>query len=89
MFTFDQVEWVRGQRQRYESSRGVFRAFCPGCGTPLTWEGDDHGTELVQFHISTLDDPGAFPPADHTHCGERISWFELADDLPRHQGSLE
>jgi hypothetical protein len=89
MFTSDQVAWVSGERARYESSSGVFRAFCPDCGTPLTWEGDDAGTELVQFHIGTLDNPDAFPPRDHTHCGEQISWFETADRLPRYQGSLE
>ena len=40
----DQVEFTKGDRKIYESSKGVGRAFCGDCGTTLTWEGD--GGEL-------------------------------------------
>jgi hypothetical protein len=88
VFTADQVEWLVGDRSLYESSPGVLRAFCRDCGTPLTWEGNDAGSELVEFHISTLDNPDEFPPNEHTHHDERISWFEVADKLPRHRAML-
>ena len=37
--------------------------------------------------IASLDDPSAFPPADHTWTSERIAWLELGDRLPRHERS--
>jgi len=82
----DQVAFIKGERKIYESSPGVGRAFCGQCGTPLTWEGD--GGELgplVEFLISTLDNPDAFTPQGHLHHPERISWFDTADGLPRYR----
>jgi len=79
------VNWLTGDRGRYQSSPGKFRAFCRDCGTSLTFEDD----ELIEFHISTLDSPNDFPPNEHTHCVERIAWLELADSLPRFNGSIE
>jgi len=82
----DQVNFTKGQRKLYESSPGVKRAFCSQCGTPLTWEGD--GGEfgpLVEVLISTLENPNDFTPESHLHHGERISWFETTDNLPRYR----
>ncbi len=82
----DQVNFTKGERKIYESSKGVGRAFCGLCGTTLTWEGD--GGELgplVEFLISTLDDPNAFAPQCHLHHAERISWMETSDNLPRYR----
>ena len=39
------------------------------------------------LHVGTLDQPWSFPPRDHVHIEERLSWFEIADSLPRHEGS--
>jgi len=84
-FPAERVKWTAGERARYESTPGrVVRAFCRDCGTPLTWEGQHEGSDWVEFHISTLDDPDAFPPTEHVCHGERIAWFEVADELPRH-----
>ncbi len=87
-FKADQVTFSGEDRKRYESSPDVHRAFCGNCGTPLTWEGDA-GEDLgyvIEFHISTLDDPEALVPTCHGFYPERISWFDVDDDLPRHQG---
>lgn len=81
----DHVRFTQGERAIFESSPGVGRGFCSQCGTPLTWEGD--GEELgplVEIHIGTLDNPSAFVPESHLHHDERIPWFEVADELPRH-----
>jgi len=80
----DQVEFTEGERKIYESSPGVGRGFCGDCGTPISWEGD--GGELgplVELHINTFDDPNQFPPEQHIHHDERLSWFDTADELPR------
>ncbi len=39
---------------------------------------------MVDVHISTLDDPGAFVPQNHLFYEERIAWFDVADALPRY-----
>lgn len=89
-FTADQVAYSGEARKIYQSSPGVGRAFCGTCGTPLTWEGD--GGELgpiVEFHISTFDDPDGLVPEAHAFYPERLPWMDTADGLPRHEGFTE
>jgi len=86
-----QVSFGGDERKIYESSAGVGRAFCGKCGTPLTWEGDAGGElgQIVEFHLSTFDDPEALVPTGHAFYDERISWFDIADDLPRFEGFVD
>ncbi len=88
-FKADQVVFRGQERRIYTSSPGVARAFCNNCGSSLTWEGITRasGTPIIEFHISTIDTPDRFAPADHTRYGERIAWFDVADDLPRYLGA--
>ncbi|EED34373.1 glutathione-dependent formaldehyde-activating, GFA [Luminiphilus syltensis NOR5-1B] len=79
------MAYTASQPSIYSSSPGVGRAFCGHCGTPLTWEGD--GGEigpLVELYTGTLDNPEAFPPEQHIHHREHLSWFETLDRLPRY-----
>lgn len=88
-FKKDQVAFTSGQRQIYNSSPGVGRAFCAQCGTPLTWEGKSNlpeRGEIFEFYISTLDNPNAYVPTNHVWYSERITWFDVADNLPRYCG---
>jgi hypothetical protein len=87
VFKVDQVKFSGDERKIYESSPSVGRAFCAMCGTPLTWEAifGDLGP-LCSFHISTFDNPDALMPTAHSFYSERISWFDIADNLPRHEG---
>lgn len=89
-FKADQVDFSGDPRKVYASSPGVVRAFCSKCGTPLTWEGDggDLGP-IVEFHISTFDNPEILVPTSHAFESERISWFDVADNLPRYEGFAE
>ena len=89
VFTTKQVQWLSTEPARYESSAGIFRAFCRDCGTSLTWEGNHEGDKLIEFHVGSLDNPAEFPANEHTHYSEKISWLELADTLPRFHGSIE
>lgn len=86
----EQVTFTGKGRSIYESSPGALRAYCNKCGTPLTWEGDggDLGP-IVELHLSTFDDPAAMKPTAHAFYPERISWFEIKDDLPRYEGFAE
>ncbi len=87
VFKADQVSFSGEDRKIYESASGVHRTFCANCGASLTWEtvfGDEGA--LCAIHISAFDDPEALTPTGHSFYPERISWFDVADDLPRHEG---
>ena len=86
----DQVEFSGDERKIYASSPGVGRAFCANCGTPLTWETSfaDLGP-VCAIHISTFDDPDALVPTAHSFYPERISWFDVADSLPRYESFVK
>ena len=84
-----QVVFTKGTRQIYNSSPGVGRGFCAHCGTPLTWEGKSNlpeRGEILEFYISTFDDPNAFVPTNHVWYQDKVAWFDVADDLPRYHG---
>ncbi len=87
-FREDRVRFTGRARSVYNSSPGVGRAFCGQCGTTLTWEGFSRASNstIIEFHISTLDDPDRFVPREHTRHPERIAWFDVADRLPRYRG---
>lgn len=73
--------FTAAEPRRRQSSPGVTRSFCPGCGTPLTFQ---DRAEEVDVTICTLDDPDALPPRDHTRTLGQLAWVRLADGLPRH-----
>ncbi len=87
VFKADQVDFSGEERKAYASAPGVARAFCANCGTSLTWEtvlGDEGA--ICAIHISGFDNPEALPPTGHSFYPERISWFDVVDNLPRHEG---
>ena len=69
--------------KRFQSSSFGHRLFCGACGTPIAMQ-VDHQPETIDFSIATLDAPDAVPPGFHIFHESRISWFETADALPRH-----
>lgn len=87
MFGASAVQFTSGERKVYNSSPGVRRTFCQECGTPLSYEGNWGGKAIIEVYVSTLDDPAAFVPDRHVMYGERIPWFDVADQLPRYNGS--
>ena len=84
MFDNDRIEFIKGRPKKYASSPGVLRGFCPTCGTPLWWEGTWHDKYFQMVTIGSLDDTEQYPPDRHASCCEQISWFDVADDLPRY-----
>ncbi len=85
MFEGKQVEMIKGNLQKYASSPGVLRGFCPVCGTPLWWEGTWDNMDIQMVTTCSLDDPELYPPDRHAFCHNRLSWFDVDDDLPRYQ----
>ncbi len=72
---------IEGKPVTYRSSADAWRAFCGGCGTPLTFESTRFPGE-TDVTTCSLDDPEQVPPADHTQASTKLSWVKLADGLP-------
>lgn len=70
-FTFE-----KGEPKRYRTETGAWRTFCGGCGSSLTYEGDDRPEE-IDITTGTLDHPEDFPPAKDVFADEKLRWVEL------------
>jgi hypothetical protein len=79
----DGFEVTAGNPIAYRSSTRATRHFCGRCGTPFTWRAVDN-PQLVDVSIATLDNPDVLGPALHLWTDSQISWFEIADHLPRY-----
>ena len=75
---------ISGERlvTEFESSPGVFRAFCSRCGSPIysRREGDP---ETYRLRLGLLDDDPERRPLAHFWVGSRAQWFEITDSLPQ------
>ena len=79
--------WTRGEDLlgRFPSSERVFRVFCSRCGSALVAWPSDPAAESLWVMMGTLDDDPGVKPSLHIFVGSKAPWFEMADDLPRHQ----
>lgn len=84
----DRVAWSGIAPQLYESSPGIFRSFCPRCGSPLTYQSDVRTGE-IDIYATTLDDPSAFAAGLHVFWNERLHWLNIADDLLKHEAARQ
>ena len=60
------------------------RHFCPDCGSQITFRMADRPT-YISVNLGSLDRPEAVTPRVHIWRESRISWFEVADRLPRYE----
>ena len=75
--------FVAGEPAAYRSSHSAQRLFCRDCGTELYFVLLDDPPSL-SLNIGTLDDPEAVRPIKHIWTSSQMSWFDVADGLPRH-----
>ena len=83
-----QFRLVCGEPTRFHSTAKGTRSFCPQCGTQLTFEHEDFLDE-IDVTTCSLDDPDGLPPRDHTRTSSKLSWVELADQLPEYKESRQ
>jgi len=92
----EDFRWLQGEDRvkYYESSPGFRRGFCGNCGSPVVnCVGPDYRGlannpgAIAEFGIplGILDDDPGIRPAEHVFVGEKLSWFEITDDLPQHE----
>jgi hypothetical protein len=67
----------------FRSSDSVTRSFCRRCGSSLLFE---HATvpDLCFVALGTLDGDPGLRPESHIFVASKAPWFEITDDLPRH-----
>ena len=68
--------------REFESSPGVYRAFCSRCGSPVysRWDADP---DMLRLRLGLLEeDPGRRALA-HFWVGSGAPWYEIGDELPR------
>ncbi|TKC89345.1 GFA family protein [Trinickia terrae] len=77
--------FVRGEPRMLASSAKVVRAFCPACGTHLTYQSADFPDE-IDISTCSLDAPERVPPRHHTWTAQKLPWVNLSDGLPQYRG---
>jgi hypothetical protein len=82
----DQFHYLEGTPASYQSSPGVWRYFCPSCGSPMAYTNDPVWPGEVHLYLGTLENPKDFKPNEHVHAAEQVAWFEIDDGLPRYEG---
>lgn len=68
----------------YESSPGEHRHFCSRCGSPIYSKRADR-PEVVRICVGTINKPLNVRPAVHYYVASKCNWWEISDDLPRHE----
>lgn len=77
--------WRSGEDlvREFDSSPGVWRAFCSRCGSPVysRWAADP---DVLRLRLGLLDDDPGRRPLAHFNTAWKAPWYEILDDLPRH-----
>lgn len=78
------VRWTGDTPARYRSSKDAERSFCSKCGGTIGF----HRVHETSLTAGSFDDPSTLQFAgeenDHVWCQERVGWFHVSDDWPRH-----
>jgi hypothetical protein len=84
LFSIDDVV-VTGDVAYVNSSPGLKRGFCPGCGTTMFSRRDAAG--VIGVTAGSLDDPALFKPQMHIFTASRQPWIVIDDGLPQYEGA--
>ncbi|MBT5330502.1 MAG: GFA family protein [Porticoccaceae bacterium] len=69
----------------FESSPGKRRHFCTSCGSAIyTMLDTDQAT--YRMRVGGLEDSGSVNVTKHIFVAEKVSWYEINDDLPQFDG---
>ncbi len=62
------------------SEDGISRWFCGDCGSPIHVSQGEH----MRLRLGSLDSNLADRPKFHIFVGSKADWYDIHDDLPRH-----
>lgn len=81
-FRAEQLSWTAGKPAEYQSSATVWRGFCAGCGSTLSFRDNRH-PEYITLSIASLDEPGSVRPSYHIYTDSQVDWLIIDDDCKR------
>ena len=87
-FPADSFAYVKGEPAIFQSSSKGQREFCTKCGTQICFRETGRAV-TVDVNSGTLDEVELVAPEYHIYTGDRISWFEVDDQLPRYKNERE
>jgi hypothetical protein len=70
----------RHKPKRRQSSPHIIRAFCPDCGTPMTYE-DERLAGEIYIHAGLFDEADRLVPDSHAYVTSKLFWLHLEDGL--------
>jgi hypothetical protein len=68
--------------REYESSPGVFRAFCSRCGSPI-YGRRAANADVLRIRLGILNGDPERRPLAHFWVRSKAPWFDITDDLPQ------
>jgi hypothetical protein len=71
--------------REFESSTGMFRAFCINCGSPI-YAFRAEKPEILGIRLGSLDTPFTKRAKEHRYVAEKAPWEEIDDALPQYLG---
>ena len=84
MYRASDVEWT-GQLKSYDSSSGIFRAFCENCGSSLAFR-EAAAPEKDVLLLGALDEPLEIKVTDNVHhiyAKNELNWIHVDDGYAR------
>lgn len=71
--------------REFESSPGMFRAFCSNCGSPI-YAFRAERPKLLGIRLGSLDTPFFKLAKEHRYVAEKAPWEVITDQLPQYPG---
>jgi len=69
---------------QYEITGSLGRVFCGTCGSSIIGKRESM-PEIVRVRIGTLDTPLETKVSAHIFVGSKAEWYDIHDDVPRHE----
>ncbi len=58
---------------------GGLRLFCPTCGTPIAFKGDDRADREIDITVGSLDVPQNVSPTEDVFADQKLPWVTLLE----------
>ena len=84
MYRAADVQWT-GQAKSYESSPGIFRAFCENCGSSVAFR-EAAAPEKDVLLLGAFDEPSKITVGNNVHhiyAKYELDWLHVDDGFPR------
>lgn len=81
----DRFRYLSGESDLsiYASSEAIDRVFCANCGSNILADSRPDPAVLY-IAMGTIEGDPECPPPYHQFVGSKAPWYEICDDLPRH-----